>query len=312
MPQHLQDMEITRVSLVDKGANGRRLAVLKRQEGSMTKPASSAMTGALAAGIAKGRTGQAETGILAAIRKVLSPSRKVAKSAAANVSQATWALTTVLGLITSESADLDEDGADPDAADDQADVANLKAIAQGLTTYIASTAQEVGSADDLEDIAEEAAAYAAYCAGESYGVWKSARPIEKAGRKISAARLSELESASDKLLAVIADAKADSGTKEDDEEDDVEKADITKAIGEAMAAALEPVTKRLELLEASKVEKTGEGDEPVTLEGIAEAVGKVADRLEKLESAGAVGKRTSIAGQDGGEVKKRAQFAGLF
>ena len=40
MTQRLTDLEITRVSLVDKGANARRLAVLKRdEEGSMTDPA---------------------------------------------------------------------------------------------------------------------------------------------------------------------------------------------------------------------------------------------------------------------------------
>lgn len=308
MAQHLTDMAISRVSLVDKGANQRRLAVFKREGSMANAKAPAAALSAIAAGIAKGRAPEQPDGILAGIRKALGAGKRVSKSAAANVSEATWALSYVLDLITDESSDLAEDGStDPDAADDQSDIATLKAVAQGLTTYIAATAQEVGTADDLEDIAEEAAAYAAYCMGD-YGVWKSARPIAKEGRKISQGRLDELKSASDKLLAVIADAE--SGGKKDDEEDtNVEKAEIVAAMAEALA----PIEKRLEALEIPKVEKTGEGDGPVTLETIAEAVGKVAERVGALESATSVGKRTSVVGQDGGTaIKKKAVFAGLL
>lgn len=73
------------------------------------------------------------------------------KSAADDVMSATAALNFVLALIESESPDAD----DPDAAEDQADVALLGTARDALTAYIASTSREVGSADDLEDIAAE-------------------------------------------------------------------------------------------------------------------------------------------------------------
>jgi len=329
MTQRLTAMAIDKVSLVDHGANGRPFAILKRhKEGSMTTPLTAqAAVGALAAGIAKARSEGAKPGLLATLRKALSPApTKVRKSAAGMVSQATWALSTVLDLITAESADvldlitaesadLSDDAADPDAAEDAADLTNLKAIAQGLTTYIASTAQEVGTPDDLEDIAEEAAAYAAMCAGE-YGVWKANRPIAKAGKKISAARLNELRDASDKLLAVIADAEADDKSTKTEEEP-VEKAELIAAIGEAVTKANEPIVKRLEAIEKAAGAPAGDppedGGEPVTLDTIAEAVGKIADRLSTVENGANTGHRTSLSSQDGaGDVKKRSVFAGMF
>ena len=64
MTQRLTDLEITRVSLVDKGANARRLAVLKRdEEGSMTDQ--------IAAAIAKAGPEEARAGVLAWLRKAL-------------------------------------------------------------------------------------------------------------------------------------------------------------------------------------------------------------------------------------------------
>lgn len=78
------------------------------------------------------------------------------KAAAADVSSASFALDCVLRLIASESDDLDP--ADPDYAEDQNDVALLSTARDALTEYIASTAKEVGSDDDLADLEEEAAA----------------------------------------------------------------------------------------------------------------------------------------------------------
>jgi hypothetical protein len=77
------------------------------------------------------------------------------KAAQANTWAAGTALDTVLELLQDEASDLDP--ADPDYAEDQADVATLGQIRDLLTGYIAATAREVGTADDLADLAEEQA-----------------------------------------------------------------------------------------------------------------------------------------------------------
>lgn len=157
MVSRLSQMEIDKVALVDRGANGRRFALLKRDA---PKPTADQIEriAALAAGIAKGR-GE-ERGVLAAIKKVVRPKKRVAKSAKDLVARATWALTNTLELLEIESADLAEDPTDPDAAEDRTDVTTLQQIADLWGTYITATSKEVGTPDDLEDIAEDAAAYA--------------------------------------------------------------------------------------------------------------------------------------------------------
>lgn len=288
----LTDMEITRVSLVDKGANGRRLAVLKR-EASMGNPA----VGAAEAGPA---------GIAAWLRKAADavigkvPVAKVQTFASMVAGQelqealgeSWWTLQDALWAAIYAT---DDAGADLSLEAKQA------LVGQDLDEFKAYLLAEMTEATSIGKRATnpEAAAVAAF--------------VAKVGRKISGSRLERLQSAADALSSVLTEVEDSTEEDTDEEDTDVDKAEITKAITDGLAAALEPITKRLDTIEAAKVEKTGDSDDaPVTLETIAEAVGKVADRLEKLESAGAVGKRTSVVGQDGGEVKKRSQFAGIF
>lgn len=77
------------------------------------------------------------------------------KSAAGDVSSAAFALDCVLRLIQSESSGGSDD---PDASEDQADVTLLSTARDALTAYIAATAPEVGSEEDLARAADEAAA----------------------------------------------------------------------------------------------------------------------------------------------------------
>ncbi len=76
-----------------------------------------------------------------------------AKSAAGNVASASWVLQAVLDLIADEAGDLDP--SDPDYAEDQQDVSTLSQVRDLITGYLASTAREVGTPDDLADVAEE-------------------------------------------------------------------------------------------------------------------------------------------------------------
>lgn len=82
--------------------------------------------------------------------------KSASKGALANVSTAAWMLQAVLDLIQEEAEDLDP--ADPDAAEDEADVTTLGQIRDLITGYITATAREVGTIDDLTDVAEEQAA----------------------------------------------------------------------------------------------------------------------------------------------------------
>jgi hypothetical protein len=82
---------------------------------------------------------------------------KGTKSAADMVDQATSALRIIHSLLTAEAADAADPDEDPaDAAEDADDLATLRDAADSILEYIASTSQEVGSADDVEDAATAA------------------------------------------------------------------------------------------------------------------------------------------------------------
>ncbi|HET7128924.1 MAG TPA: HK97 family phage prohead protease [Gaiellaceae bacterium] len=78
-----------------------------------------------------------------------------AKAAADNVATASYILQMVLDLIQAEASDLDP--ADPDVAEDEQDLSTLGQIRDLIGQYLTATAQEVGTADDMTDLAEEEA-----------------------------------------------------------------------------------------------------------------------------------------------------------
>lgn len=100
------------------------------------------------------------------------------KAAMDNVMTATSVLSGILCLIQCETDDAAEDAGDGEGAgDESADVSSLSQARDLIAEYIAATAKEVGTPDDLEDIAEEAAARAAAMATmPSYG-WDSRQLI---------------------------------------------------------------------------------------------------------------------------------------
>lgn len=294
MTQRLTGMAINKVSLVDRGANGRSFAVLKRATAQEASMETSAREAALVSGIAKGMAAQHKPGLLAWITKAIFPrgTSKVAKSAADRVSTAGWALSYVFDLIEGESAD----DASSDAGDAGSDLTSLRSAAQALTTYMAAAATEVGSADDLADIAEEAAAYAAYCATSYYAddcYWKRD------------------PSAVTKKGAADADVR-----KEIEEMDEAKLAElITKAVDAAVEKRMPTPAAPAAAPVAAAVEKT---DDAITLESLGEAIGKIADRLTPIEDVianrvlKAKGQRTSLDEAPDAPVKKRAMFAGMF
>lgn len=150
------------------------------------------------------------------------------KAAADNVWTATTILNWILNLIQNEAEDLDP--ADPDYAQDEADVSLLGQIRDLITQYMASTAQEVGTTDDLADVAEEQAAAAAmwddwYYMGRTSPIADHADRVAKAaagfhkrvkhlarlrvkeGRVLSSANVERLGGVADALAAAVDDLK---------------------------------------------------------------------------------------------------------
>ena len=344
MTQRLTDLEITRVSLVDKGANARRLAVLKRdEEGSMTDPA------------------DAPAGVIAWLRKALGID-SVVKSA---VPTADAAMRSHLAAKTPSGHGLGDiavanmsmaamekkhTAAHAAGADHSHTVAKTATFAevvagQELTDALSDsfyTLQDVlwsvvyaydeaGQALTLEaktalvaqDLDEFKSYLLAQMAGTAVAKGDQGSPdqrrlgaiVRKVGKKITASRLVRLNAAAEALnsvLAEVADVVA-SEAADTAEEVDVDKAEMVAAFTEAM----EPISKRLTALEATPVVKVEveavakDEVDPVTLETVVDVIEKLADRLAKVEGSGGV--RKSLVGQDGGvEVKKASVFAGIM
>lgn len=350
MTQRLTDIEITRVSLVDKGANARRLAVLKRdEEGSMTDPA------------------DAPAGVIAWLRKALGID-SVVKSAVPTADAAMRShlaaktpsghglgdiAVATMAMAAMEKKHTAAHAAGADHSHTVAKAATFAEVVAGqeLTDALSDsfyTLQDVlwsaiyaydenGQALSIEAktalVAQDLDEFKSYLLAQmaSVTVAKSdlgsaeqrelAAWIRKIGKKISGSRLERLTAAAEALnsgaeslnsvLAEVADVMADEA---DDtaEEVEVDKAELVAAFTEA----IEPIAKRISALEAKpivkvEVEATAEGEDPVTLETIVAVIEKLADRLEKVEGSGSV--RKSLAGQDGGvEVKKASVFAGIM
>lgn len=143
--------------------------------------------------------------------------------------------------------------------------------------------------------------------------------VRKVGKKISGDRLGRLNTAAEALnsvLAEVADVVQAADEADEAEETTVEKNELVAA----MTEVLEPITKRLDAIEAktpvekTETESTEAEDGDLTLATIAEAVTKIADRLEVLEGSGSV--RKSLVGQDGAaagsEPVKKSVFAGIL
>jgi hypothetical protein len=158
--------------------------------------------------------------------------------------------------------------------------------------------------------------------------------VAKVGRKISAARLEQLKTAATALSAVLAEAEADKATETDaaaEEDADAQKAkkraapEETDVTNEEFTAAMAPFAAQLAAIEKRlpepKVTETDGthaaeddgADDALTLEGVAEAVGKLADRFDAIEKAANRGQRTSGDGQESGNGQvKKSVLAGIL
>ncbi len=298
MTQRLTDMRIKQVSLVDKGANGRTFALLKRdEEGAMTGPAATAE--------------ETPAGIAAWLRKAADailgrPAEPITKTATFAEIVAGAELRDALydSWYTLEDALWGAIYA-YDANGQSLPLESKKAlVAQDLDEFKAYLLAQMDSGIQKRDGGPAEAA-----------TRHIAAVVAKAGRKISGARLERLQAASEALNSVLAEvAEVTEEAGADAQEDSVEKAELVAAVTEAITKAQEPLVERIAALEkapaATPAAATDEAEEPATLDTVVTVIEKLADRIEKLETA--KGERTSVAGQDGAEPVKKSRWAGIF
>lgn len=302
MAQQLTDMRIRQVSLVDKGANGRTFALLKRdEEGAMTDPIATAIEvvdgDAARSGLA-GLLRKAADALLGKgepVAKVATFAEIVAGAELRDALYDSWY--TLEDALWSAIYATDADGQSLSMDEKQ------RLVAQDLDEFKAYLLAQMTSGIEKRDGSPAARAQAAMAA-----------VVAKVGRKISGDRMERLTAAAEALNSVLTEvAEAqDPEAAETAEEAPVEKAELVAAVTEAITKAQEPIVERLDALEKHEIEvaEVTKGDAPATLDDVLDAVSKIADRVEAIEKR--PGDRTSLAGQDGTDVKKRSVFAGMF
>nr|WP_088325943.1 XkdF-like putative serine protease domain-containing protein [Bacillus cereus] len=129
--------------------------------------------------------------------------------------------------------------------------------------------------------------------------------IEKAGRKISAATMTDIDNAKEALQNII-------NRVSDKEEDELKLEDITKAVQEAV----QPLNERLEALEKTQntEEEPKQDDIVKSLKAVVtKAVEPLNERLENLESARGITKQKEKDPEKGEEIQKSASvWDGIF
>lgn len=308
MSQHLTDMDIDRVSLVDKGANGRVFAILKRQEAAMTDP------------VAKSDpqdSPAAQAGILRKIADWLAGGR-VAKAQ------------TFGAIIAGQEL--------YDALDDSYDT--LWSALYSAMWACDANGQDLPIAEKQSLVAQSLDEFKAYLLDAmQVGVGKRARPTEidlakrqiasavkKVGAKMSADRMKQMSSAveamntaMDAMTSILDEVQGTTAKRADAQEVDMTADELTAAITKAQ----EPILARLDAIEKSaakpvqttlddvaKSAATDADGDKLTLEGVAKAVLEIRGDLDSVLKA--KGGRTSADGQESEPVKKAATFAGVL
>lgn len=139
-----------------------------------------------------------------------------------------------------------------------------------------------------------------------------AEPIEKAGKKISTARLENIKSAIVALQSIVDDVSTD--TEGGDGE--VKKEEITEIIKSALGESLKPITERLDKIEKEdgvedpKKEVNKEDIAEIVKSAISDSLQPINERLATVEKARGISKQTDDEPKE--TVKKSDNiFAGL-
>jgi hypothetical protein len=274
--QRLREMQIDRVDLVDKGANGRRFALFKRD-------GTGDVAAEMEAGIAdrQGFVAKIASAIGEAVAKTfgIEPTEPVEKAmtfaeivAGREMTDALEEHWTTLqdSLWSAIYAYDDEGNALPLDAKKQL-------VAQNLDEFKTFLLERMDQGVSKQDGPVEPRLIEAL--------------VAKVGRKVSAARLARIKEAADALTAVLAEVEADEAKTEKrataQEEDDM----TPEALAAAIQKGIEPLAERITALEKNgtpegeSVEKADDGgaDDEVTLGDVVTAIGKLADRVEAIE-----------------------------
>lgn len=293
MATQLTDMEITKVSLVDAGANQRRFAVLKRDAGEAPDPEKRS----LLAKIAKALGIHLDD----PVAKTRTFAEIIAGQQLSDALYDSWY--TLSDSLWAAIYAYDDNGADLPIEAKQALVAqNLDEFKAWLLGQMETG---IAKRDQPPTDARSVAAF-----------------VRKVGKKISAARLEQLKTAADALAAVLAEVESsdseDTTKRAQPEEAPMtseELAQVQKAIADAVApiaadvAVLKAAAKPVAKADPDPKPEGSDGD-TVSLADVAKAITKLADRVEGLEGARSV--RKQLDGQDGTSGVAKSKWAGVL
>lgn len=297
MPR-MTDMDIDFVSLVNKGANKQKVHIYKADESeeatepiekqeTQQEPANEEMSGFFNA------VKKFFTGVEKADKKTLSFSDRLLET---DLTEGMWRINDALRS-TMRDIIRDDNVKDKKVA--------LKQAIDDFATYMKK------KVDDATKITKEDANF-------------YAEPIEKAGAKISAAKLKQINDAIASLNAIVEDAKPKSNEGEGGSE--VMKAeDIAKALKEAVepiSKSVEDLSKRIDSIEKGEVAEVVK-EEPSDLAGdiakalkealepVTKAVGDLTERVATVEKAKGI-KKSGDAGSEEGTKVEKSIFAGVL
>lgn len=259
IPGELRNVDVQMVSLVNKGANRRQFKIFKSAEWLGTEDEKPSQ--------GNPAEEQEMKGFFQVLKEFFTGTKKADATPASSFAQAMAAIETEDALWRAFST-LREICTNILSSDAEDKPARINQVVEEFRAYLLGKISQIGFAKAAEQLSVE---------------------VEKAGRKISAARLKALKDAHNLLAQIIAEAEAETNNGEGTQ---VTKEELTKMVTDAITEATKPISERLE-----KLEKQAEGQEPagaaqgqeelqnIIKEAVTRAVKPLEERLEVVEKA---------------------------
>lgn len=276
IPGELRNVDVQMVSLVHKGANRRQFKIFKSANLPEEEPV-----------LEPDAEQQQYRGLFQVLKEFFTGTRKAEATPAPSFAQAMAAIETEDALWRAFST-LREICFNILSSDAEDKPARINQVVEEFRAYLLGKISQIGFAKAAEQLSVR---------------------LEKAGRKISAARLKALKDAHSILAQIIAEAEADN---QDGEGTQVTKEELAKMVAEAVNEATKPISERLEKLEKQADGKPETGQEKDDLQEVikavvAEAVKPLEDRLEVVEKARGISNRVP---EEKDKVEKSESFWG--
>lgn len=281
IPGELRNVDVQMVSLVSKGANRRQFKIFKSAEWLGTEDEKPSQ--------GNPAEEQEMKGFFQVLKEFFTGTKKADATPAHSFTQAMAVIETEDDLWRAFST-LREICTNILSGDAEDKPARINQMVEEFRAYLLGKISQIGFAKAAEQLSVE---------------------LEKAGRKISTARLKALKDAHSLLAQIIAEAEADN---QDGEGTQVTKEELTKMVTDAITEATKPISERLE-----KLEKQTEGQEPaaqgqeelqnVIKEAVAQAVKPLEERLEVVEKARGLSNKVP---EEKDRVEKSDFWGGVF